>query len=147
MSVAPNNKPLRVVQWATGTVGASAMRGVLSHPGLELVGVRVYSEGKDGRDAGELCGLPQTGVKATRDIETIIALKPDCVLYMPESTDVDDVCRLLESGANVVTTRAEFFNPAKMAPDLRERVEAACRKGGSSIHATGSSPGFITEAL
>src|SRR5439155_12454922 len=32
-------------------------------------------------------------------------------------------------------------------PDLRRRVEAACRKGGSSIHSTGSSPGFITEAL
>lgn len=147
MSAAPSNKPLRVVQWATGTVGACAMRAVLSHPSLELVGVRVYSEGKDGKDAGELCGAAPTGVKATRDIEAILALKPDCVLYMPESTDVDDVCRLLESGANVVTTRAEFFNPAKMPTDLRERVEAACRKGASSIHATGSSPGFVTEAL
>ena len=40
-----------------------------------------------------------------------------------------------------------FFNPAMMEPAMRERVEAACRKGGSSIHCTGSSPGFITEAL
>jgi hypothetical protein len=30
---------------------------------------------------------------------------------------------------------------------FREAIEAACRKGNSSIHATGSSPGFITEAL
>ena len=147
MSAEPTTKPLRVVQWATGTVGASAMHGVLSHPALELVGVRVYSESKDGKDAGELCGLPATGVKATRDIESILALKPDCVLYMPESTDVEDVCQLLESGANIVTTRAEFFNPEKMEPELRERVEAACLAGGASIHATGSSPGFITEAL
>lgn len=147
MTATPAGKPLRVVQWATGTVGACAMRGVISHPDLELVGVRVYSEGKDGKDAGELCGLPATGVKATRDIEAIIALQPDCVLYMPESTDVDDVCRLLESGANIVTTRAEFFNPKTMPTDLRERVEAACRRGASSIHSSGSSPGFITEAL
>jgi 4-hydroxy-tetrahydrodipicolinate reductase len=147
MAAAPIGKRLRVVQWATGTVGASAMRAVISHPGLELVGVRVYSEAKDGKDAGELCALPPIGVTATRDIDAIVALKPDCVLYMPESTEADDVCRLLESGANIVSTRAEFFNPAKMKPALRERLEAACRKGGSSIHSTGSSPGFITEAL
>src|SRR5262245_51923311 len=107
MTATPAAKPLPAVHWATGTVGAGAMRGVIAHPGLELVGVRVYSEGKDGKDAGELCGLPPIGVKATRDIDTILALKPDCILYMPESTDVDDVCRILESGANIVTTRAE----------------------------------------
>jgi hypothetical protein len=138
---------IRVVQWATGTVGAFAMRGVIEHPDMELVGVRVYSAAKDGKDAGELCGLAPIGVKATRDIDAIIALKPDCVIYMPESTIVADVCRLLESGINVVTTRAEFFNPEMMEPELREQLEAACRKGSASIHATGSSPGFITEAL
>jgi 2,4-diaminopentanoate dehydrogenase len=139
--------PLRVVQWATGTVGASAMRAVIAHPQLQLVGVKVYSEGKAGKDAGDLCGLPATGVAATRDFNAVLALKPDCVLYMPESTDVEDVCRLLANGINIVTTRAEFFNPARMESALRERIEAACRKGGASIHATGSSPGFITEAL
>jgi hypothetical protein len=140
-------KRFRVVQWATGTVGASAMRAVINHPHLELVGVKVYSEAKAGKDAGDLCGLPASGVIATRNLEAILALEPDCVLYMPESTDAGDVCRLLENGANIVTTRAEFFNPAKMNPALRARVETACLKGNSSIHATGSSPGFITEAL
>jgi len=138
---------IRVAQWATGTVGAFAMRAVIEHPGMELVGARVYSAEKEGRDAGELCGLPPIGVKATREGDAILALKPDCVIYMPESTDADDVCRLLENGINIVTTRAEFFNPEMMDPDLRARVEAACDKGHASIHATGSSPGFITEAL
>jgi hypothetical protein len=145
--VTHTTKRFRVVQWATGTVGASAMRAVINHPHLELVGVKVYSEAKAGKDAGDLCGLPVTGVLATRDLGAILALKPDCVLYMPESTDAGDVCRLLESGANIVTTRAEFFNPARMDPALRARIEAACLKGKSSIHATGSSPGFVTEAL
>src|SRR5215472_8916767 len=120
MTATQIRKPLRVVQWATGTVGASAMRAVIGHPDLQLVGVRVYSEVKAGRDAGDLCGLPTTGIVATRDLDAILALKADCVLYMPESTDADDVCRLLESGANIVTTRAEFFNPTKMNPDLRD---------------------------
>ena len=39
---------LKVVQWATGGVGVAAIKGVLEHPDLELVGCRVYSEAKDG---------------------------------------------------------------------------------------------------
>lgn len=143
------NKPerLRIVQWATGTVGAAAMRAVLDHPDMELVGVKVYSATKEGKDAGELCGRPHTGIKAVRDLQSILALKPDCVLYMPESTNLDDICALLESGVNISSTRAEFFHPASMEPQVRARIEAACVKGNSSLHASGSSPGFITEAL
>ena len=147
MAAAPFERTLRVVQWATGATGAYALRAVIQHPDLELVGVRVYSPAKEGRDAGDLCGVSPVGVKACRDLETILAAKPDCVLYMPESTDFDDVCRLLEAGVNIVTTRAEFFGPQAVPPAWRERLDAACRKGAASIHATGSSPGFITEAL
>jgi 4-hydroxy-tetrahydrodipicolinate reductase len=139
--------PYRVVQWATGMVGKASLRAVIQHPRMQLVGVRVFSEAKAGRDAGELCGLGPTGVAATRSIDEIIALEPDCVLYMQDGCNFDDVCRLLESGCNIVTTRGEFHNPARMQPAIRERVETACRRGGSSIHSTGSSPGFITEAL
>ncbi|MFK4870936.1 dihydrodipicolinate reductase [Novosphingobium sp. ZW T3_23] len=138
---------LRIVQWATGTVGATAMRAVISHPDLELVGVKVYSPAKVGKDAGELCGSSPTGIRAVTDLQEILALKPDCVLYMPEQTDYDDVCALLENGINVSSTRAEFFHPGSMDPQIRARIEAACATGGSSLHSSGSSPGFITEAL
>ena len=37
--------------------------------------------------------------------------------------------------------------PPSMEPTTRVRIEAACAAGGTSIHSTGSSPGFITEAL
>ena len=139
--------PYRVVQWATGNIGTRSLRTVIEHPSLSLAGVYVYSQDKLGRDAGELCGLGAVGVKATRDIAQIVALRPDCVLYMPQSANTGELCTLLESGANVVTTRTEFHNPARMDPAVRERIEAACRLGGSSLHSTGSSPGFITEAL
>jgi len=114
---------------------------------MELVGVYVHSESKDGRDAGELCGLAPIGVKATRDIRKIIALKPDCVVAMPEGTNLDDVCRILEAGINVATSRVDFLEPDRMDPEVRRRTEEACRKGGASIYASGSSPGFSSEAL
>lgn len=139
--------PIRVVQWATGNIGTKSLRAVIQHPGLELVGVWVHSDDKAGKDAGELCGLDPTGVLATRSLDEIVALGADCVLYMPNQLNVDEVCRLLETGSNVVTTRGELQRPASMEPSTRARVEAACQHGNTSIHSTGSSPGFITEAV
>ena len=104
-----SSKRYLVAQWATGKVGARCMRGIIGHPNMDLVGLYVHSEAKAGRDAGELCGMEATGVKATRNIDDIIAASPDCVMYMQEGFDADDVCRLLEAGINVVTTRGEFF--------------------------------------
>ena len=138
---------LKVVQWATGNIGTRSLRGVIDHPGMELVGLWVHAEEKAGRDAGELAGRSPTGVMATNDIEAITALGADCVLYMPRGLDADEICRLLEAGSNVVTTRGELHHPASIEPALRERIEAACAAGGTSVHSTGSSPGFITEAV
>jgi hypothetical protein len=140
-------KRYRVVQWATGNVGSRALRRAIEHPNLDVVGVYVHSANKVGRDAGELAGIAPIGIAATNNIENVIALKPDCVLYMPHVCGYDEICRLLESGANIVTTRMEFQNPVALDPAIYARVQEACRRGNSSIHATGSSPGFITEAL
>jgi 2,4-diaminopentanoate dehydrogenase len=141
------SRPLRVVQWATGNIGARALRAVIQHPRLELAGVYVHSAEKDGRDAGDLCGVDPTGVLATNDADRVLSLGADCVLYMPQGCDMDTVSRLLASGANIVTTRGEFHRPQSLAPDDLAQVEEACRKGKSSIHSTGSSPGFITEVV
>jgi hypothetical protein len=139
--------PYRVVQWATGNIGTRSLRTVIEHPNLSLVGVYVHSDVKAGRDAGELCGLAEIGVHATRSLDEIVALRADCVLYMQQGANIDDLCRLLATGTNVVTTRTEFHNPAHLDPAVRDRIEAACNRGRTSIHSAGSSPGFITEAL
>jgi 2,4-diaminopentanoate dehydrogenase len=130
-----------------GNIGTKALRGVIEHPDMTLVGLYVYSPGKVGQDAGALCGLGPTGVLGTQDSDEILALGADCVLYMPRLCDLDEVCAVLASGANIVTTRGEFHHPGSMDAAVRERVEAACAQGGTSIHSTGVSPGFITEAV
>jgi hypothetical protein len=139
--------PYRVVQWATGNVGGRALRRAIEHPDFELVGCYVHSASKAGQDAGTLAGLAPIGVAATNSLADVIALKPDCVLYMPHVTSFDEICALLEAGINIVTTRGDFHHPGSMDPAVRARVEEACQKGDSSIHSTGSSPGFISEAV
>ena len=59
----------RVILWGPEQVGVGALRAIVQHLGLELAGLIVHSPSKDGRDAGELCGLPQVGIVATRDID------------------------------------------------------------------------------
>ena len=140
--------PLRVVQWATGNIGTRSLRAVIEHPDLELVGLYVHAADKVGKDAGELCGAEPTGVLATASIDDVLALGADCVLYMPQGCDVDDVCRILAVGhehrddpRRVRTGRRAWTR--RRASGSRPPV----REGGTSIHATGSSPGFISEAL
>ncbi|MBK3562879.1 dihydrodipicolinate reductase [Streptomyces sp. MBT62] len=148
----PNHEPgpgrtYRVVQWSAGRMGTKAIRAVVGHPDLELVGLHVHSEDKKGKDAGVLAGIGPLGIAAVHGVEDVVALEPDCVLYMQEGFDLNDLTRLLSCGINVITTRNEFFYGAAMDPDIRERVERACEQGGASIHATGSSPGFSTTTM
>ena len=93
----------KVIQWATGVVGTASLKGIIRHPKLELVGVKVYSEDKAGKDAGELAQCEQTGVLTTLDIAAIVAMEADCVLYCPMPWDVAEICQLLESGKHVIT--------------------------------------------
>jgi 2,4-diaminopentanoate dehydrogenase len=151
LSPGPTNeqttREYRVVQWATGTIGARALRAVIEHPHMTLAGVYVHGDDKVGRDAGELCGVESTGVTATASLDEIVELGPDCVLYMPNSLNLDEVCLLLTAGINVVTTCGAFHHPPSMDPEVRAKVQTACELGGASVHSTGSSPGFITEAV
>ena len=142
----PPNKNYRVVQWGAGNVGTRAMRATIQHPHMTLVGLKEIGENV-GKDAGELCGLGPNGIIATDSIDDVIALKPDCVVYMQQGCNIDDICKLLESGANIVTTCLKFHHPDHLDPTERERIDEACRRGNTSIYCSGSSPGFITEVF
>src|SRR3546814_2561563 len=100
---------LRVIQWTTGKVGKHSLRAILDDPRLELAGCYAWSEDKKGVDAGELCGRPATGVAATNDIDELIALGADTVLYTPFEANLEQAIRLPQSGLDVVSTNL-FLN-------------------------------------
>jgi hypothetical protein len=131
----------KVIQWATGGVGRAAISYIAAHPELELVGCWVSSAEKEGKDVGELCGLPALGVIATRDADALVDMDADCVMYSPVMADRGLVARLLASGKNVVTPLGWFYPGNRDFGDL----EAACIQGGTTLHGTGIHPGGITE--
>jgi 4-hydroxy-tetrahydrodipicolinate reductase len=81
------------------------------------------------------------GVTATDDVDALLALQPDCVLYNPMWHDTSQVVQILEAGINVVTT-AGFINGLRLGAD-RDRIAEACGRGESSILGTGISPGLV----
>ena len=136
-------RPLRVVQWTTGNIARQAIKAVVERPDdLELVGVFAYSADKVGKDASELAGLADpTGVTATDDINALIALQPDCVLYMPLYPNVDHLVQLLENGVNVLST-ASFITGRAYGEEARQRLQTAAESGGASLFGGGINPGF-----
>lgn len=74
---------LKVIQWATGSVGKAAIECIQNHPDLELAGCWVHSEDKHGVDVGEIIGSTPIGVRATNDVDEILAMPADAVMYAP----------------------------------------------------------------
>jgi hypothetical protein len=135
--------PYRVIQWAPGLVGKMSLKGILTHPDLELAGLWVHSPGKAGLDAGEFCGLPATGVVSCADADEVLAAEADCVVYT--ATDlrrtpaelVADIAGMLRAGKNVVGVQASMNHPALHGAELVRELEDACRAGGTSYYPTG----------
>jgi 4-hydroxy-tetrahydrodipicolinate reductase len=150
---------LRVIQWGTGNVGHHSLRGILERPELELVGLRVFDPAKVGVDAGEMLGERPIGVVGTDDVDEILGLDADVVLYNALGTTLvdlqvplDEVCRLLESGKNVISSAIDLFiylkpgvAPAYIKPEMVEQLRAACGTGSSSVYSTGMTPGFALD--
>jgi hypothetical protein len=144
----------RVIQWGTGNVGFHGLRHLIRHPDLELVGLHVHAEAKLGRDAGEIAGLDErTGVLATHDVDALIALRPDCVVYtangeLRPKEAVEDMARLLRAGIDVVGTALIYLiYPPHAQAELREPLEEACREGNATLFVNGIDPGFSGDVL
>ncbi|MCV7378194.1 diacylglycerol kinase [Mycobacterium alsense] len=150
---------IRVAHVGTGNVGGLALAQLIANPRFELTGVCVSSPAKVGRDAGELCGVgldepTATGVSAVGDLDTVLATRPECVVYcamgdtrLPDA--MADVMRILAAGVNVVGSSPGLLQyPWGVMPDKYiGRVQDAARQGNSSIFISGVDPGFVNDLI
>lgn len=142
----------RVIQWATGAVGSTTLKAIIEDPELELVGVWVHTPEKVGRDAGELVGLPPTGVLATNDHAALIALDADVVVHCPAGQGPIEerdriVFDLLRSGKDVVSSTGPYYVPELRSPEYLQEIEDACRAGGTTLLAAGANPDVVVPWL
>ncbi|MEV0708734.1 NAD(P)H-dependent amine dehydrogenase family protein [Nocardia aurea] len=144
----------RVVQFSTGNVGRHSLRAIIGRSDLELVGVHASGPSKIGRDAAELCDWNEpTGVIATDDVDALIALRPDCVVYtaLAETRPmeaIEELSKILAAGIDVVGTSFVWMAAPRYAGDwVREPLEKACAAGGSSLYINGIDPGYSGDTL
>ena len=145
---------LRVIQFSTGNVGRHALRQLIEHPGLELVGVHASSPDKVGTDAAALCGLDEpSGVLATDDLDALVALGADCVVYMSQAETrpheaIAELTAFLSAGTNVVATSLVWLiYPPHADAWITEPLVEACRVGGTTMYVNGVDPGFSGDVL
>jgi len=143
----------RVIQWSTGNVGTYALRGIINHPELELVGVWAHSASKAGMDAGDIAGTGPTGVKVTNDADELLAMDADVVSYnstgdLRPVEAVNDIVRILGSGKNVVSTSlVPLVYPPSAPKEMRDPIEEACLKNNVSCWTSGIDPGVANDLL
>jgi 2,4-diaminopentanoate dehydrogenase len=144
----------RIIQFSTGNVGIHALRSIIERPDLELVGVHARGQNKIGRDAADLCGLDRrTGVLATDDIDALIALRADCVVYTSQAETrpheaLAEISRFLRVGTNVVGTSFVWLVAPEQADNwLREPLARACSEGDTTLYINGIDPGFSGDTL
>lgn len=149
-----SSPPLRVVQFSTGNVGRHALQAIIERPGLELVGVHASAPSKVGRDAAELCGLAEpTGVVATDNLDTLLALEADCVVYTSQAETrpneaIEEISAFLAAGTHVVGTSLVWLvYPPHADSWITDPLTAACNEGNSSMYVNGIDPGFSGDLL
>ena len=143
-----------MVVWGTGNVGRPALRAVVAHAELALVGVVVSNPAKRGKDVGELCGLAADRCARRRLLRRGRA-PPAPMRWSTRRPVTSDRAKrstmsrqCLRAGANVVTTSIYPLLHRDSAPaPVRERFEAACRVGGASIFVSGIDPGWAQDVL
>lgn len=137
-----------MIAWGTGHLGRQGLAQIIRDPALELVGLKVASPDKVGRDAGEIAGIGPAGIVATDDVAALLALGADCVAYFANTAGraeeaVAEIVPFLASGVNVATiAHFDAQYPRHGAPTLVDPLQAAAEKGASSILLTGEEPGF-----
>lgn len=146
--------PIRVIQFSTGNVGIHALRAIIERPDLELIGVHASGPDKVGRDAAALCNLTvSTGVSATNDIDALLALNADCVVYTSQAETrpleaQQEIAQFLRAGTNVVGTSFVWLVAPEFSDTwLREPLQDACAAGGATLYINGIDPGFSGDTL
>ena len=134
----------RVVVCYTGGVGSQVIRLLAGDPAFQVAGVLVHHQEKEGRDAGDLVGIDPIGVAATRDIDALVALRSDCMLWHGLTWEPQVVARFLAAGTNVYSGMGGWYLPGE--PE-HEMLAEACEKGGSTFAAGGNIPGLISDVL
>jgi len=144
-------RPIRVIQYGVGPIGAAMVRLMLEKPGLEIVGAVDVDPAKAGKDLGEVAGAGRKlGVAVSAAAAPVLKAGGDIVVHTTSSYLVDVQDQLLEcldAGINVVSTTEELSYPFRKHPELSRLLDSRARERKVALLGTGVNPGFAMDKL
>lgn len=143
---------IRVIQYGLGPIGSAVARHVVERAGLELVGGVDIDPAKVGKDVGEVIGLGRPlGFAVTEKLTQVLTrTEADMVLHTTSSYfDLfrDQIIEILEAGLDIVSTAEELSFPWLAHPKEATEIDAAAKRAGKTVLATGVNPGFLMDSL
>lgn len=144
-------KPIRVIQYGLGPIGCMMARHVLERPGLQLVGGVDIDPNKVGKDLGQVIGIERDlGIKVVAKLADLKKVKADVVLHTTSSYfDLfkSQIIEIVKAGYDVVSTSEEMSFPWLAHPKEAQAIDAAAKRAGKTVLATGVNPGFLMDSL
>jgi len=145
-------KPIRVLHFGLGPIGAGVVKQVSERKGFKIVGAVDIDPAKVGRDVGEVTGLGRTlRVKVSSDArQTIKSTKPDVVVLCTSSSIkgvLPQIESILELRKPIVSTTEELAYPTKPNMRYARTIHQLAKKAKVAVLGTGVNPGFVMDAL
>jgi len=144
-------KKIRVIQYGLGPIGCSTARTILERENLKLVGAVDIDPAKVGKDLGDLLDGKKLGIRVVKNVADVLAkTKADVVMHTTNSYfDLfkGQILEILKAGLDVVSTSEELSFPWLAHPKEAKTIDAAAKRAGRTVLATGVNPGFLMDSL
>lgn len=146
------DRPIRVLHYGLGPIGAEALCLVAARTDLAIVGAVDIDPSKIGRDVGDAAGLGRPlGVTISGNAEAAFrGTRPEVVVHCTGSFLADvmpQLRQILAAGSGVVSTCEELSYPWPRHAALAAELDELAREYGVAVLGTGVNPGFVMDLL
>ena len=150
--MATRKRPIRVLHYGLGPIGAAVVKQVANRRGFKIVGAVDIDPAKVGRDLGEVAGIGRAlRVKVSDDAKgTIKSTKPDVVVLCTLSSlkkVLPQMEEILKLKVPIVSTTEELAYPAGANKKYARAIHELATKAKVAVLGTGVNPGFAMDAL
>jgi hypothetical protein len=139
----------RVSLIGLGAIGREVLIALDKIPSVQVVAVA--DPAFVGRDAGQVAGLPPSGVAVVERPEQALLPGGADVALVLTGSGVADVFAIIEAASaariNVISSCEDLAYADWSAPDLARRIDAMAQAGGIAVLGTGVNPGFVMDRL
>jgi 4-hydroxy-tetrahydrodipicolinate reductase len=140
----------RIIVVGLGAMGGGMAKLLLEKDRVQVVGAVASRKERQGKDLGEVLGLPEsTGIPVT-SLEEALAKEADLVIQCTTSFTREaapEILKMVASGKNVISIAEEMSYPHITEPELASAMDNAAKERGVTILGTGVNPGFVLDTL